>query len=197
MPFGGAVQQVTYGGLPLYRFFLDETSEEREGANLFDPVTSRTGIWYLVHPSRGLPARGQAHIQHVTAPVNGTGPGNTVLAVSMNDTFSLFADASFPVYTLNSDGRHTSACQGQCALDWPPVLTSGRPDAGAGVDQHALGFIERPDGTHQVTYNGQPLYLFAGDAYIPGISGISGPASINGAEVTSPWGVFNSIPPLP
>jgi predicted lipoprotein with Yx(FWY)xxD motif len=197
IPFGGAVQQVTYGGLPLYRFFLDEAPGEREGANLFDPVTSPTGIWYLVEPSRGLPARGQAHLLLESAPVRGTGPNKTVLAVSMNDTFSLFPDGSFPVYTLSTDRGHTSACQGQCALNWLPVLTSGRPEAGAGVDQHTLGRIKRPDGTHQVTYDGQPLYLFIGDAYIPGIQGVSGPASINGAGVTSPWGVFNTIPPLP
>jgi predicted lipoprotein with Yx(FWY)xxD motif len=197
VPFGGRVKQVTYAGLPLYRFFLDEVPGEKEGANLFDPVTSPTGIWYLVDPSRGLPARGQAQLQVETAPVGGTGPDETVLSVSMNDTFSLFPLGSFPVYTLSTDSRHTSACWGQCALNWPPVLTSGRPEAASDVNGHALGTIVRPDGAHQVTYNGQPLYLYSGDAYIPGIPGISGPASINGAGVTSPWGVFNILPPLP
>ena len=197
MTFGGPVQQVTYAGLPLYRFFLDETPGEREGANLFDPVTSPTGIWYLVDPARGLPATGRAQLRLETAPVGGTGPDQTVLAVSMNDTFSLFPNASFPVYTLSTDRRPTSACQGQCALTWAPVLTSEPPEAGPNVEQHALGIIVRPDGTHQVTDNGRPLYLYAGDAYIPGIPGVDGPASINGAGVTSPWGVFNTIPPSP
>ena len=59
------------------------------------------------------------------------------------------------------------------------------------------GIIVRPDGSYQVTYHGRPLYLYIGDAYIPGIPGISGQASINGAGVTTPWGVFNTIPPLP
>lgn len=197
VPFGGPVQQVTYAGLPLYRFFLDETPGEREGANLFDPVVSPTGIWYLVHPSTGLPARGQPQMRLETAPVGSSGPNETVLAVSMNDSFSLFADGSFPVYTLSTDHGHTSACQGRCALSWPPVLTSGRPEAGPNIDLHALGTIVRPDGSHQVTFNGQPLYLFAGDAYIPGIPGISGPASINGAGRTTPWGTFNTVPPSP
>jgi predicted lipoprotein with Yx(FWY)xxD motif len=195
MSFGGSVQQVTYAGLPLYRFLFDEVPGEREGANLFDPVTSPTGTWYLVDPNRGLPATGQAQLPLETAPVGGTGPGKTVLAATMNDTFSLFPNASFPVYTLSTDSGNTSACQGQCALIWPPVLTSGRPEAGRGGDQDGLGIIVRPDGTHQVTYNGQPLYLYSGDAYIPGIPGVSGPASINGAGVTSPWGTFNTIPP--
>ena len=59
LPGVGTVQQVTYGGKPLYRFFLDEEPGETEGANLFDPVTSPTGTWYLVDPSRGRPAIGR------------------------------------------------------------------------------------------------------------------------------------------
>ncbi len=193
LPGLGSVQQVTYAGLPLYRFFLDETPGETEGANLFDPVTSPTGIWYLVQPSRGRPAPGQAQLQLETAPVGGTGPDKTVLAATMNDDFSLFPQARFPVYTLSTD-NHKSACRGRCALNWPPVLTSKRPQAGSGVDRHALGIIVRPDGTHQVTYHGKPLYLYIGDAYIPGLPYNNGMASINGAGVTSPWGVFNTIP---
>lgn len=190
-----SVQQVTYAGQPLYRFFLDETPGETEGANLDDPVTSPSGIWYLVEPSRGRPAPGQAQLQLETAPVGGTGADKTVLAATMNDDFSVFPNASFPVYTLNTDSGHQSACQGLCsAVYWPPVLTSKRPEAGPGVDQHDLGIIVRPDGTHQATYNGQPLYLFNNDAYIAGITGTK---SINGAGAGTPWGVFNTIPPLP
>ena len=195
---GQPVQQVTYAGLPLYRFIFDEEPGETEGANLFDPITSPTGTWYLVNPSRGRVAPGRARLQLETAPLNGTGPDETVLSVSMNPDFSVAPDVSFPVYTLSTDshrGRNKSACTGICAaVPWPPVLTSGRPEAGPGVDQHALGIIVRPDGTHQVTYNGHPLYMFFRDAYIPGITGTQG---IFGAGVSSPWGVFNTIPPQP
>ncbi len=197
MPFGGSVQQVTYAGQPLYRFIFDEEPGETEGANLFDPVTSPTGTWYLVDPSRGRPATGQAHLQLETAPVTGGPSSETVLAAVMNNNFSLFPNASFPVYTLSTDRGPKSACQGLCALFWQPVLTSGRADAGAGVDQHAVGNIVRHDGTHQVTYNHEPLYLFVGDAFIAGLPVIGGPASINGAGASTPWGVFNTIPPSP
>jgi predicted lipoprotein with Yx(FWY)xxD motif len=192
-----SVQQVTYAGQPLYRFFLDEVPGESEGANLFDPVTSPPGTWYLVDPSRGRPAPGQAQIQLENAPVGGAGPNHTVLAASMNNDFSLFPHGSFPVYTLNTDNGPRSACQDICsAVYWPPVLTSKPPQAGPGVDQQALGTFVRPNGTHQVTYNGKPLYLFYNDAYIPGLPYNNGIASINGAGSNTPWGVFNTIPPL-
>ena len=180
---GESVQQVTYAGLPLYRFFLDETPGETDGANLFDPVTSPTGTWYLVEPSQGHPAPGQLPMRVETV------GGSKVLAASMDTHFSLLPHGSFPVYTLsNASGQ---ACQRYCALIWPPVLTSGRPEAGKGVDQHALGVVVRSDGTRQVTYKGKPLYLFIKDAYIPGIIGTQ---SINGAGAVTPWGVFNTIP---
>ena len=194
LPGMSSVQQVTYGGLPLYRFFFDEKPGETEGANLFDPVTSPTGIWYLVEASRGRPAPGQAHLGLESAPVGGAGPAATVLAASMNNDFSLFPHASFPVYTLSPDSRHESACPQLCVLSWPPVLTSERPEAGPGVDQRALGIMVRPDGTHQVTYRGQPLFLFVNDAYIQGLP--YGSARIDGAGAHTPWGVFNTIPPL-
>lgn len=196
-----AVQQVTYGGQPLYRFFLDQAAGDTQGANLDDPVTSPPGIWYLVNPRGGTPATGQAHLQLETAPIGGTGPSQTVLAATMNNDFSAFPNASFPVYTLSSHRSHgwdnqrsrESACREQCSVYWPPVLTTGRPEAGPGVDQHALGTVDRPDGTHQVTYRGQPLHLFNNDAYIAGILGTQ---VINGAGADTPWGEFNTIPPF-
>ena len=190
LPGLGSVQQVTYAGMPLYRFFLDEEPGETEGANLFDPVTSPTGTWYLVDPSRGRPATGTAQIDVETAPVAG-GSNATVVGARMDNDFSLTHSVPFPVYTLSPD-THKSACQGACAVYWSPVLTSGRPEAGPGIDQHALGIIVRPDGTHQVTYNGKPLYLFEGDAYI---SVLGGSPSINGSGANTPFGVFNTITP--
>ena len=105
LPGAPPVKQVTYGGYPLYRFFLDER-RDTQGANLDDPVTSPPGIWYLVDPSRGTPATGQAQLQLESAPVGGTGPEQTVLAARMNNDFSAFPDASFPVYTLSRDRGH-------------------------------------------------------------------------------------------
>lgn len=197
---GQSVQQVTYAGLPLYRFLLDETPGETEGANLFDPVTSPTGIWYLVEPSRGHPATGQARLVLETAPVDGTGSDRTVLAVVMDPNLSIAPNTTFPVYILNAHGDedqgnrsgHGVGCREICAaVPWPPVLTSMLAAAGPGIDRQDLGTIVRPDGTHQVTYRGHPVYLFYGDAYLPGATGTQG---IFGQGKVTPWGVFNTVP---
>lgn len=186
----GTVQQVTYGGLPLYRFVFDETPGETEGANLFDPVTSPPGTWYLVDPSRGRPATGTAQLQRQTI------GGHTVLTAAMDNDFSLndSQNTPFPVYTLSTDGKQgpdKSACDATCALTWAPVLTDGRPQADDGVDPHGLGIIVRRDGTHQVTYGGKPLYLFYGDAFINGLP--YGSARIDGDGKSTPWGTFDVV----
>jgi predicted lipoprotein with Yx(FWY)xxD motif len=200
LPGISSAQQVTYAGQPLYRFFKDDVPGDTQGANLDDPVTSPPGIWYLVNPDSGNPATGQAQLQLETAPIDGNGTGHTVLAANMNNDFTdVFPNVTFPVYTLSTNSGQerggASACQGLCAVYWPPVLTSELPVAGPGVDQNALGTIVRPDGTQQVTDHGEPLYLFNKDAYIAPIPG-AGTQSINGAHKHTRWGVFNTIPPL-
>ncbi|HZQ16522.1 MAG TPA: hypothetical protein VFA82_07080 [Gaiellaceae bacterium] len=190
---GTPVQQVTYAGQPLYRFVFDDAPGDFQGADLFDNVVDPVGTWYLVEPSRGRVAPGQAQVLVEGASANGgTGPAETVLAATMDGGFTdAFADASFPVYTFSGDGGSKSACTGACALTYQPVLTDKQPQAGAGVDRHALGIVVRPDGTHQVTYGGRPLYLYVGDAYLPGLFG--GPATIGG-NGSAFGGTFSAIP---
>jgi len=77
------------------------------------------------------------------------------------------------LYTFMNDtpDSGTSACTGECAEDWPPLVSQGEPVAGEGVDETLLGTITRDDGTIQVTYNGRPLYRFEGDTAPGDISG--------------------------
>jgi predicted lipoprotein with Yx(FWY)xxD motif len=67
------------------------------------------------------------------------------------------------LYLFEKDRRGHSACDGACAVYWPPALSRTRPIAGHNVRQSLLGVIRRSDGTRQVTYAGHPLYRFAGD----------------------------------
>jgi len=63
---GMAVEQVTYGGLPVYQLFLNTEPGQTHGANLFDPFTNLPGIWYLQSPGRGLADPGVTTLSHET-----------------------------------------------------------------------------------------------------------------------------------
>jgi predicted lipoprotein with Yx(FWY)xxD motif len=64
------------------------------------------------------------------------------------------------LYLFQKDKNGKSACMGTCRAFWPPLLTKGKPRAGAGVKAAWLGTTKRSDGGIQVTYRGHPLYLF-------------------------------------
>ena len=64
------------------------------------------------------------------------------------------------LYLFEKDKSRKSMCSGSCATFWPPLLTSGKPRAGAGVKAALLGTIRRAGGARQVTYGGHPLYTF-------------------------------------
>jgi predicted lipoprotein with Yx(FWY)xxD motif len=67
------------------------------------------------------------------------------------------------VYMFEGDSASKSACYGQCAAAWPPVLASGAPAvAGSGVKASLLGTAVRTDGSSQLTYAGHRLYYFSG-----------------------------------
>jgi predicted lipoprotein with Yx(FWY)xxD motif len=67
------------------------------------------------------------------------------------------------LYMFGKDKHGRSACTGQCAGFWPPLIASGKPRAVAGAKASLLGTVKRPDGRLQVTYNHHPLYTFVKD----------------------------------
>ena len=67
------------------------------------------------------------------------------------------------LYLFQKDKHGKSACTGQCAAFWPPLIASGKPFAAAGAKASLLGTVKRPDGRLQVTYNHHPLYTFVKD----------------------------------
>jgi predicted lipoprotein with Yx(FWY)xxD motif len=67
------------------------------------------------------------------------------------------------LYLFAKDKNGISACAGKCASFWPPDVTSGKPQAGHGVNSALLGTTKRSDGRLQVTYNKHPLYTFSLD----------------------------------
>ena len=67
------------------------------------------------------------------------------------------------LYDFPPDMQGASTCYGACAALWPPLTTTGKPHAGAGVSASLLGTTKRSDGKVEVTYNGHPLYYYVAD----------------------------------
>jgi predicted lipoprotein with Yx(FWY)xxD motif len=91
----------------------------------------------------------------------------------------LVDESGMTVYLFVADTGTTSTCYTTCATIWPPVLTTGAPQAGAGAQASLLGTTTRTDGKVEVTYAGHPLYYFvqdkaAGDATGQAINGFGG-----------------------
>jgi len=106
----------------------------------------------------------------------------TVIAVADNPKLGkILVDGSGKtVYLFEADKGTASTCYGDCATYWPPVLTTGAPDAGAGVNASLLGTTSRKDGAKQVTYAGHPLYYVitdhqAGDTTGQGVNNFGAP----------------------
>jgi predicted lipoprotein with Yx(FWY)xxD motif len=92
------------------------------------------------------------------------------------------------LYLFEKDKNRRSACYGQCATYWPPLLTHGKPVARAGAKQSLLGTTRRANGSQQVTYGGHPLYRFILDTK-PGQTRGEGLQDFGGGwDVLSPAG---------
>jgi predicted lipoprotein with Yx(FWY)xxD motif len=72
----------------------------------------------------------------------------------------LATSAGRTLYLFMKDKNKKSACYGQCATYWPPLMKKGKVSAAAGVKANLLGTTKRKNGKLQVTYKGHPLYLF-------------------------------------
>jgi predicted lipoprotein with Yx(FWY)xxD motif len=67
------------------------------------------------------------------------------------------------LYLFRSDSRSKSTCSGACASAWPPLRATGKPTVSGRASASLVGTSARSDGEQQLTYNGHPLYLYAGD----------------------------------
>jgi len=152
-------RQLTYDGAPLYTFVKDKLPGDLAGQGV-------EGIWWAV-VGAALP---QANPLIATAPAR------------------VWTDArGRTLYLFTPDKANKSNCSGQCAQFWPPLimpagaaLPAGPPDLGG-----TFGLAARPDGTHQLSYDGAPLYTFVKDKQ-PGDMTGQGVEGIWWAMVASP-----------
>ncbi|AQQ66333.1 hypothetical protein Mag101_00715 [Microbulbifer agarilyticus] len=94
--------------------------------------------------------------------------------------------AGFALYTFLNDGDNVSNCSGGCEDNWPKVIVADPADVvGAGGVTGDFGAIPRTYETtndcgdtvevtdYHVTYNGEPLYFYAGDTSADDTNGIA------------------------
>ncbi|MEU1349145.1 hypothetical protein ACFYPA_21900 [Streptomyces sp. NPDC005775] len=98
-----------------------------------------------------------------TPSATGTRAAGTVAAASSPLGTILVDGEGRTLYLWEADTTSESTCDGDCATSWPPVTVSGKPVAGKGVKAALLGTTTRDDGREEITYNGHPLYRYAGD----------------------------------
>ncbi len=67
------------------------------------------------------------------------------------------------LYLFEKDTGAMSSCYGACASVWPPLTTGGNAKAATGVTAAKLETTKRSDGKSAITYDGHPLYTYAGD----------------------------------
>lgn len=110
--------------------------------------------------------------------------GGTAVNLGQNDTLGSFLvdDKGMTLYLFTKDTPNTTVCYDKCATAWPPLLTTGDPVAGEGVDASKLGTTTRKDGSIQVTYNTWPLYYYEKD---------KAPGDVVGQDVGGVWFVVS------
>lgn len=87
----------------------------------------------------------------------------------------LVDDAGLTLYIFGVDADGESSCYDSCASNWPAVPASLMDGTSVDVE---LGSHDRTDGVEQLTVNGRPVYLYAGD---------SSPGDVNGQGVGDVW----------
>ena len=195
--------QVTYADHPLY--FFDPGPSSFVGQHWFEtvlPISPDRGLWSLQSPD-GTSASGVAELEPET-PVTGQTTYNApVVGLQVFPNAGVLGPPFPPngfivsAYAFSGDSPWRSRCVGACTLTWVPVLTSDRPTVLAGLSAHDVGVIERPDGSHQVTYGGHPLYFYGLEQILFGAthSPISTGSAGNGNGLHAFGGTFTLVNP--
>jgi predicted lipoprotein with Yx(FWY)xxD motif len=139
----GGVRQVTINGFPIYLYAGDKAPGQYMGNGV-------QGSWHVIK------------IHATTAATTGRAKA---LKVARTRAGTILASSrGLTLYYYSEDKPHSgkSACTGVCATAWPPLAAPVKAPAGARLPGR-LGVITRPNGVRQVTLNGYPLYLYAGD----------------------------------
>jgi predicted lipoprotein with Yx(FWY)xxD motif len=129
-------------------------------------TSSTAGTKAAVAPASAASGSPASHSPASHSPASGSPAASSTVITTASASGSKFliSGTGHAVYLWAKDGKNSSACTGACASAWPPVPATGKVTAAGGAVSSDLGTITRSDGTKQVTYDGHPLYYFAGDS---------------------------------
>src|SRR5580693_2470992 len=108
--------------------------------------------------------------------------GTSLKTTTIGGTTVLTNAKGFTLYSFAPDTPASSKCYGSCAVYWPPV--TGTTAAGQGLPGKVT-VITRTDGSHQLTYNGHPLYTYIGD---------TAPGQARGNDLNLNGGLWHEVP---
>ena len=128
--------------------------------------TGAVRSWWWPEPTRRHPAA----------------TGTALTTTTIGGTTVLTNAKGFTLYSFAPDTPASSKCYGSCAVYWPPV--TGTTAAGQGLPG-TVTTITRTDGSHQLTYNGHPLYTYIGDA---------APGQARGNNLNLNGGLWHQVP---
>jgi predicted lipoprotein with Yx(FWY)xxD motif len=150
------------------------------GACATDPADESTDA------TSAAPAPGGVAVASDPAPTADAAPsampgaaGTTITTGTAEPYGAVLTDGTgMTLYVFFEDSGGRSMCYDACAENWPPLLTTGEPSGEGRADDGLVGALQRDDGSLQVTYDGQPLYLYSGD---------SEPGDVNGFGSGNVW----------
>jgi predicted lipoprotein with Yx(FWY)xxD motif len=121
-----------------------------------------------------------------SAPVSNQAHGTAMISTRSTSIGTVLTNASGKtLYWFAIDTPTKSNCTGSCATYWPPV--TGTPKAASGTSlTGTFGTITRAGGVKQATYDGHPLYTYAGD---------SGPGATSGNGKNLSGGLWWAMTP--
>ena len=117
-----------------------------------------------------------------TSTGTGTGTGTGLKTTTIGGTTVLTNANGRTLESFAPSTPATSNCYSSCAAYWPPV--TGTTTAGHGLPG-TVTTITRTDGSHQLTYNGHPLYTYIGD---------SAPGQARGNNLNLNGGLWHEVP---
>jgi predicted lipoprotein with Yx(FWY)xxD motif len=107
--------------------------------------------------------------------------GTSLKTRTIGGTTVLTNAKGFTVYSFAPDTPASSKCYGSCAAYWPPVTGTV---TGQGLPGK-VATITRTGGSHQLTYNGHPLYTYIGD---------TAPGQAKGNNLNLNGGLWHEVP---